>query len=483
MQNSNLKVGSPLMPKMNSNFNFESPMSNNKFKSPGLVLNKKQSDRFIPNKVSTQLYDLFMNEDIVSDKKADKETTKDEQNQIQYQNLLQQNILGNIPTENNQQQKLASATPMKQKKLLRFQSEKKSMQENMYPHSNGLSPFQLQNQSNFHIQQEKQVRKIGKNPNKILDAPGLQDDYYLNLIDWSSQNYIGVGLENCVYVWSACNSKVSRLCELPENDSVSSVSWSQSGNHLAVGNSFGDTMIYDIGKQKLIRTFEGHNSRIGSLAWNGYLIASGSRDRNILVRDVRAPTESVQKYQGHKQEICGLRWSFDENILASGGNDNKLFLWSLKHGGELTRFSQHTAGVKALGFSPHQHNILASGGGTADRCIRFWNTHTLQQIDYIDTGSQVCNLMFSKNVNEIVSTHGYSLNQIIVWKYPSLQKQATLTGHTYRVLYLAMSPDGQQIVTGAGDETLRFWNVFPSNKNKNNDTFSSNLCISNMDIR
>lgn len=46
-----------------------------------------------------------------------------------------------------------------------------------------------------------------------------------------------------------------------------------------------------------------------------------------------------------------------------------------------------------------------------------------------------------------------------------------------------MSPDGQQIVTGAGDETLRFWNVFPSNKNKNNDTFSSNLCISNMDIR
>lgn len=33
-----------------------------------------------------------------------------------------------------------------------------------------------------------------------------------------------------------------------------------------------------------------------------------------------------------------------------------------------------------------------------------------------------------------------------------------------RVLYLAMSPDGQSIVTGAGDETLRFWNVFPGPK-------------------
>lgn len=62
--------------------------------------------------------------------------------------------------------------------------------------------------------------------------------------------------------------------------------------------------------------------------------------------------------------------------------------------------------------------------------------------------------MFSKNNNEMVSTHGYSLNQIIVWKYPTMKKVTTLTGHTYRVLYLAMSPDGQTIVTGAGDETL-----------------------------
>ena len=32
-----------------------------------------------------------------------------------------------------------------------------------------------------------------------------------------------------------------------------------------------------------------------------------------------------------------------------------------------------------------------------------------------------------------------------------MTKLATLTGHTLRVLYLAVSPDGQTIVTGAGD--------------------------------
>ena len=73
-------------------------------------------------------------------------------------------------------------------------------------------------------------------------------------------------------------------------------------------------------------------------------------------------------------------------MLASGGNDNKLFVWSLRNGGELTHFSQHQAAVKAIGWSPHQHNIVASGGGTADRCIRFFNLSTLSQIDSIDTG-------------------------------------------------------------------------------------------------
>jgi cell division cycle 20-like protein 1 (cofactor of APC complex) len=84
----------------------------------------------------------------------------------------------------------------------------------------------------------------------------------------------------------------------------------------------------------------------------------------------------------------------------------------------------------------------------------------------VDTGSQVCNLIFGKTINELVSTHGYSFNEINIWKYPKMEKVSTLMGHTMRVLYLTMSPDGSTIVTGAGDETLRFWNVFPSSKGR-----------------
>jgi hypothetical protein len=37
---------------------------------------------------------------------------------------------------------------------------------------------------------------------------------------------------------------------------------------------------------------------------------------------------------------------------------------------------------------------------------------------------------------------------------------AELTGHTSRVLHMAMSPDGSTVVSAAGDETLRFWKIF-----------------------
>jgi len=163
-------------------------------------------------------------------------------------------------------------------------------------------------------------------------------------------------------------------------------------------------------------------------------------------------------------------------------------VWDKLNAEPTFKWGEHGAAVKAIAWSPHQRGLLASGGGTADRTIKFWNTlvspHAPSSIasaataaaasspsaastsapanliNSLDTGSQVCNLAWSKNSNELVSTHGYSQNQIIIWKYPSMQQVVSLTGHTYRVLYLAMSPNGEIVVTGAGDETLRFWNAF-----------------------
>ena len=45
--------------------------------------------------------------------------------------------------------------------------------------------------------------------------------------------------------------------------------------------------------------------------------------------------------------------------------------------------------AQALAWCPFQSNLLASGGGTADRCIKTWNTHTGAMLNSVDTKSQV----------------------------------------------------------------------------------------------
>lgn len=186
---------------------------------------------------------------------------------------------------------------------------------------------------------------------------------------------------------------------------MASVAWARSGV-LAVGTHSGEVQLWDVTKNTLTRRMAGHSGRVGALAWSGCCLSSGSRDRAVLQRDVRSPKDFELKHHAHRQEVCGLRWSFNDLLLASGGNDNKLFIWDLRSDSHLYKFSQHTAAVKALAWSPQQHGLLASGGGTADRCIRFWNCNTGTLSSAIDTGSQVCNLMFSKTVSELVSTHG-----------------------------------------------------------------------------
>lgn len=50
---------------------------------------------------------------------------------------------------------------------------------------------------------KKQVKKnIRLSPEKVLDAPELRDDYYLNLLDWSSRGPLSIGLNDKVYLYT-----------------------------------------------------------------------------------------------------------------------------------------------------------------------------------------------------------------------------------------------------------------------------------------
>ena len=300
-----------------------------------------------------------------------------------------------------------------------------------------------------------------------------------------------------VYVHNAVTGHNNELCDLGKDDIVSSVRYNHDGTRIAVGSFLGTLRVFDTERCQEILCLNDHDCHVGVCEWgpeglsNGQMLASGSHDGRIFKYDLRERRDKGEKLEGHKEEVCGLAWEPHGKYLASGGNDNKVLLWS---SGSFTRpvktMSAHKAAVKALAWSPRKHGLLASGGGSRDNSIRFWNTSTGELDSVHDAGSQVCALAFSRHTNQLVSSHGYSKCCAYVWNLEDMSKDAVLLGQPSRkeeqneplprMLNMAISPEGTQVVTSAEDEKLRFWNVL---KKSAVSCTRSPLLLNGMDLR
>lgn len=428
------------------------------------------SDRLIPSRAATDLpcgfglLDLSENSAPPSagsqSVQPNRRGKDNKENANMYEQLLQSELLGNASPFKEDEGSSAPASPGK-KRLFHYKSELEDVPPWFGEFADSRCPVPLRIAE--HAQHVKTPpRNINKTPLRVMDAPQMLDDFYLNLIDWSNGDDLAVALGNSAYAWNATSNRVHRVCELSSGN-VSSVSWAtRSAQHLGVGTSSGDVQIWDKEKCKKIRSMKGHRGNVCSLAWNGFVLSTGGRDGLIVHRDIRQPEPFFCQVRAHKSQVCGLKWSCDEQRLASGSDDCRVCIWDLNStSSPVLESSRHKGAVKALAWSPHQAGLIATGGGVADKRIQLWNTTNDVVMKEVDTGSQVCNLAWSKNVNEIVSTHGYSLFEVAVWRCPSMSRVATLTGHSRRVLYLTMSPDGRKIATGSGDLTVRTWDLFP----------------------
>lgn len=429
------------------------------------------TDRFIPSRSAMDL-DISRMTLYSSTKENAPSSSADNLPSFNYKSCLQSSIL-----HSNSPNRAASASrappsarnPHPEPKILSFQADTPAPTAD--PCAAATSALYA-NQCGLSSRRRAPARFIATKPVKILDAPNIQEDFYLNLLDWGSTGALAVALYDSVYLWNAESGSIHKLCDTDApDDHVTSVQWSNDGRFVAVGTNHSQIQLWDASRIAKLRQWSAHTERVGALAWNNWTLTSGGRDARIVHSDVRARAPPYAALTAHTEEICGLKWSPSGQQLASGANDNLVCVWDAGVAGLTSASSSHprlkldthVAAVKALAWCPQQANLLATGGGTADRTLRFWNTASGACVKSIDTMSQVSGIQWSPTAMELVTSHGFSQNQLTVWKYSSLTRLAELKGHTHRVLQLALSPDGTTVVSGGADETLRFWKVFESN--------------------
>ncbi|KAM9931680.1 hypothetical protein OXX80_008670 [Metschnikowia pulcherrima] len=311
----------------------------------------------------------------------------------------------------------------------------------------------------------ERAKKIPTAPERVLDAPSIVDDFYLNLVSWSSTNLIVIGLEDAVYVWNASTGSVGLLCET-HGSLVSSLRWSDDGSYISIGKDDGSVEIWDIETNSRLRTLSsGATGRVAAHCWSSHLLTQGSKEGSLYHSDVRVSSHLVGKRDAHVAEICGVEYRGDGQQFSSGGNDNMVAIWDARTSGDpLFQKTNHRAAVKAMAWCPYQNSLLATGGGTSDKAIHFWNTSTGARVNSIETESQISSLNwgYAKGTGyEVVATHGYPSNSISLFNYPTLQKTGEIVqAHDSRILNGCLSPDGTTLATVSGDENLKFWSLF-----------------------
>lgn len=260
----------------------------------------------------------------------------------------------------------------------------------------------------------------------------------------------------------------------------------------------------------------------------------------------------VAKITLHSQQICGLAWSLDGKLFASGGNDNLCCLtevdkvfnertnvaqartmedhtdgpvlgWipgpprpsgqyatlpsdpslrgieddaavrtirtsidSIRHldvGSERYRWT-HGAAVKAIAFCPWREGLVATGGGSNDKCIHFYHTLSGAALATIAVSAQVTSLIWSTTRREIAATFGYAQPdhpfRIAVFSWPDCKQVAAIPWEgDLRALYAIPYPCGPVgptqgassrtaqegcIIVASSDKSVKFHEVWSSER-------------------
>lgn len=93
---------------------------------------------------------------------------------------------------------------------------------------------------------KKSKRHVDQQPQRILDASMLQDDFYISVLDWSNKNHISIGLANAVFIWEQETNKIVKITENEGYNLISGVKFDQSGDRLVISDLVGNVRIFDV---------------------------------------------------------------------------------------------------------------------------------------------------------------------------------------------------------------------------------------------
>jgi len=253
-------------------------------------------------------------------------------------------------------------------------------------------------------------------------------------------------------LWDFSGGQCLKIYE-GHKDAVTGVSITPDGRYM-ISSSTNETLLFwQLATGKILRIFRGHRDRVNCVAITpcGNFAISGSDDKTIRIWNVFTG-QCVRTLEGHRGFVKSLRISPDGKKMISISSDKKLFIWELEKSSYLAPLMV-VHPKKSEELLDNRKNFMEALGKAG------------MAVEKKDWKNAVFSLVMARNVP------GYerALEALSLWRELSLRaikgklrdiwQEFTLKGHTDDLRCFSLSPDGNYLLSGGDDKTLRLWDL------------------------
>lgn len=257
--------------------------------------------------------------------------------------------------------------------------------------------------------------------------------------------------------------KIAPKAAVPK--AIHALAFSEKAKLIAAGG-FGSVQLLDAATRQPVRVLQDISGKVNALAFSAdgqsLFAAAGDAGVSGIAYHFKVGDGSlVRKFEGHTDALYALALSPDGKLLATGGYDQKIRLWSLGEGTKDMTVAGHNGAVFGLSFRP-DGKVLASA--SADRTVKLWEVATGKRLDTLSQPLKEQNtLTFAPDGKTLVA--GGTDSRIRVWSVTASALEgsnkivATRFAHEGTILNLAFSADGKTLASSASDRNVKLWDA------------------------
>ena len=297
---------------------------------------------------------------------------------------------------------------------------------------------------------------------KRSTVPLTREPYSLPALTFYGRTLISTNGHREISYWHIDTGQ--KLSESRLDNAINTVTFSQDGSTLAIGNRNGGIQLWDTTTSSQQADLEGHgggrDSEILALAFSpdGKILASGSEDKTVRLWDTQNHTK-LGTLRGHTGWVTAVAFSEDGNTFASGDASKTIKLWNLDTQEQRATITGHKNTINALAFAPIGTPLygMCLASGSTDGTIRFWNPLNGEELITFTSGhtESIKAVAFSENGTTLTTA---AFNGIVdVWSLQTGRELTTFTdGQCDAADIVALSRDATYFVREGQSGLLAF---------------------------